>query len=49
MADTATSTGAQHDSDLRRRNVPNAAEPQPPTPHAVDDVKKTKPQVGIAN
>ncbi|KAJ5231964.1 hypothetical protein N7468_004920 [Penicillium chermesinum] len=44
MADSAITTGAQHDSDLRRRNVPNAAKPQPPTPHAADDLKKTKPQ-----
>lgn len=48
MADTATSTGAQLDADLRRRNVPNAAKPQSPTPHAEEDLKKTKPQVWIA-
>lgn len=49
MADTAISTGAKHDSDLRRRNVPDTARPQAPVPYTAEDVKKQKPQVGIDN
>lgn len=46
MADTATSTGAQYDADLRRRNVPDAGRSQAPASSgAEDDVKKAKPQV----
>ncbi|KAJ5792199.1 uncharacterized protein N7503_008177 [Penicillium pulvis] len=44
MADTAISTGAKHDSDLRRRNVPDTARPQTPMPYTAEDVKKQKPQ-----
>ncbi|KAJ5645525.1 Glycosyl transferase family 39 [Penicillium longicatenatum] len=44
MADTAISTGAKHDSDLRRRNVPDTARPQAPVPYTAEDVKKQKPQ-----
>ncbi|KAJ5540649.1 hypothetical protein N7494_005725 [Penicillium frequentans] len=44
MADTAISTGAKHDSDLRRRNVPDTARPQAPMPYTAEDVKKQKPQ-----
>lgn len=47
MADTAISTGAKHDADLRRRNVPDNSKSQAPaTSPTLDDVKKTKPQVG---
>lgn len=49
MADTAISTGAKHDSDLRRRNVPDNAKSQAPTPYTAEDVKKRKPQVGTDN
>ena len=46
MADTAISTGAQYDSNLRRRN-PTDAGPQHASPAytAADDQKKSKPQV----
>ncbi|KAJ6096767.1 hypothetical protein N7486_007513 [Penicillium sp. IBT 16267x] len=44
MADTAISTGAKHDSDLRRRNVPDTARPQASMPYTAEDVKKQKPQ-----
>ncbi|KAJ6010534.1 hypothetical protein N7451_001946 [Penicillium sp. IBT 35674x] len=44
MADTAISTGAKHDSDLRRRNVPDTARLQAPMPYTAEDVKKQKPQ-----
>lgn len=49
MADTAISTGAKHDSDLRRRNVPDTAKPQAPMPYTAEDIKKQKPQVGTDN
>ncbi|KAJ5619573.1 hypothetical protein N7510_003557 [Penicillium lagena] len=44
--DTAVSTGAQRDSELRRRNVPDAGRsPTKSPPHTVDeDTKKSKPQ-----
>ncbi|KAJ5937135.1 hypothetical protein N7454_004790 [Penicillium verhagenii] len=44
MADTGISTGAKHDSDLRRRNVPDTARPRTPKPYTAEDVKKQKPQ-----
>ncbi|KAJ5641587.1 hypothetical protein N7490_005587 [Penicillium lividum] len=44
MADTAISTGAKHDSDLRRRNVPDTARPQASMPYIPEDVKKQKAQ-----
>ncbi|KAJ5169106.1 Dolichyl-phosphate-mannose--protein mannosyltransferase 2 [Penicillium canariense] len=40
--DTATSTGAQHDADLRRRNVPDTGRASAPTSRLDHDVKKTK-------
>ncbi|KAJ5443640.1 Dolichyl-phosphate-mannose--protein mannosyltransferase 2 [Penicillium daleae] len=41
--DTATSTGAKHDADLRRRNVPDTGKASTPTLTVHHDVKKTKP------
>lgn len=40
--DTATSTGAKHDADLRRRNVPDTDKASTPTFMVDHDVKKTK-------
>ncbi|KAJ5272868.1 hypothetical protein N7478_007993 [Penicillium angulare] len=45
MADSAISTGAKHDPDLRRRNVPDATKAQVFTPAPTEkDDKKRKPQ-----
>lgn len=41
--DTASSTGAKHDADLRRRNVPDTGKASTPTITVEHDVKKTKP------
>jgi len=41
--DTAISTGAKPDADLRRRNVPDAGKNQAPASRTVEhDVKKTR-------
>lgn len=41
--DSATSTGAKHDADLRRRNVPDSGKASTPTIVVEHDGKKTKP------
>jgi hypothetical protein len=40
--DTATSTGAKPDADVRRRNVPDSGKHQAPAPTVEHDVKKTR-------
>ncbi|KAJ5888867.1 Dolichyl-phosphate-mannose--protein mannosyltransferase 2 [Penicillium taxi] len=42
MTEIATSTGAKHDSDLRRRNVPDNGKPTSPV--VENDEKKAKPK-----